>query len=142
MSFEVIGYSSKYYSGLFNILKDIYETNITQNQLESNYISDNKNIFLAVLNEKIVGCAFLEIKMDYVRNYKYGFISYVAVDAEYRHRGIGKNLIETLIKISKNSECSAIELTSANYRTNAHKFYETLGFTKKKTSVFIKELLS
>lgn len=142
MSFEVIGYSSKYYSGLFNILKDVYETNITQNQLESNYISDKKNIFLAVLNEKVVGCAFLEIKIDYVRNYKYGFISYVAVDAEYRHRGIGKILIEALIKISKNSECSAIELTSANYRTNAHKFYETLGFTKKKTTVFIKELYS
>lgn len=142
MSLKVIGYSSQYYSGLFNILKDVYDTNITQNQLESNYISDNQNIFLAVLNEKIVGCAFLEIKMDYVRNYKYGFISYVAVNAEYRHKGIGKNLIETLIKISKNSECSAIELTSANYRTNAHKFYETLGFTKKKTSVFIKELLS
>jgi glucosamine-phosphate N-acetyltransferase len=142
MSLQIIEYSSNYYFELFKILKDNYNTNITQHELECNYVTDNKSIYLALLDKKIVGCAFLEIKNDYVRLYKYGFISYVAVDIEYRHRGIGKKLIETLIHISKNIGCTAVELTSANYRLNAHKFYETLGFTKKKTSVFIKELCS
>ena len=50
-------------------------------------------------------------------------------------------MIERLISTAKDMGCSTVELTSANSRKNAHVFYQNLGFSKKKTTVFIKEPL-
>ena len=68
------------------------------------------------------------------------YITYVAVDENYRKHGIGRKLLSKVEKICKERACSAIELTSADFRTDARAFYNKLGFTKKKTTLFIKEI--
>lgn len=141
MEIEIIEYSSIFYKPLLSILKEVYDSDIERNVLEEMYLGSGKNIYLAKADDNIIGCAFLEMKRDYVRPYKYGFISYVAVDKSYRQHGIGRKLIEKIIDVARANDCSAIELTSANSRETAHIFYQTLGFTKKKTTVFIKELM-
>jgi ribosomal protein S18 acetylase RimI-like enzyme len=141
MSLQIVEYSSDLYTGLYKLLKDVYNSNINEIDLEKNYINNSKKIYIAMFEDNIVGCAFLEIKMDYIRAYKYGFISYVAVDECYRRQGIGKKLVEFVLKVSKDNECSTVELTSADHRINAHNFYKTLGFKSKKTTIFIKDPL-
>lgn len=139
MDTKIVKYSSNLYSQLYAILKKNYNSTISREILEKYYTGDNKYIFLAVYEDNVLGCAFLEIKEDYIRPYKYGYISYVAVDERYRKQGIGSGLVKHLISYAKEMSCSTVELTSANYRVNAHAFYKTLGFEKKKTTVFIKE---
>ena len=55
-------------------------------------------------------------------------------------QGIGNQMFEFLIKKAQACQCTAIELTSANYRKGAHAFYKAIGFSPKKTTVFIKEI--
>lgn len=52
----------------------------------------------------------------------------VRVDAKYRGQGIGKELMKWAIERAKKENCAAIQLTTNAERTNAHRFYENLGF--------------
>lgn len=141
MSVTIREYKNTDYQGLMVLLGDVYESTIPQDTLEAKYLSETKSILVAVDdNSRIVGCTFVEIQYDYVRPHKIAFITYVAVDEKCRKQGIGKSLVHAVENICRERECTAIELTSANYRTGAHAFYESLGFTRKKTTVFIKEI--
>lgn len=133
-------YDSAYFNQLFLLLADVYSTAIPQSSLEGNYLGPDKEIVLALLNDKVVGCAFLEYNADYIRDRKTVFVSYVAVNITFRQHGIGSKIFSEIEGRARNRSCSAIELTSANYRSSAHAFYHALGFSKKQTTVFIKEL--
>ena len=135
-------YESHDFQELFDLLHDVYQTNIDKETLENNYINDFKSILVAVDDEtgKLLGCTFIEELKDLIRPNKILYVTYVAVDERFRHQGIGKKLMHEVEKKCRELGCSAIELTSANYRKNAHLFYEALGFTKKKTTLFIKEI--
>ena len=133
-------YNSSCFNQLYLLLEDVYSTKITQSILERNYLGQDKQIVLALLNSRVVGCAFLDYNTDYIRDRRTVFVSYVAVDSSVRQKGIGSKIFSEIENRAKHRKCSAIELTSANYRTSAHAFYHALGFTKKQTTVFIKEL--
>jgi len=45
-----------------------------------------------------------------------------------RRRGIGRELIEAATRLAAQQNCSAVELTTAERRAEAHSFYESLGF--------------
>lgn len=137
----IIKYTSNYFDKLFSLLSDVYNTNISQECLEANYLSDTKFILLSINeNDDVAGCAFVEFMTDYVRYSKSAFITYVAVNENYRRLGIGKSLFEYIEQMCLSFDIHTIELTSANYRIAAHAFYDAIGFTKKATAVFIKEL--
>lgn len=141
MEITIIDYNSDCYNQLFNLLEAVYASKISKQELELHYLGENKKIYLAEMSNAIVGCAFLEIKTDYIRPYKYGYVTYVAVDEKYRKLGIGRKIFDYIFQQAKTLGCSTIELTSANSRETAHIFYESLGFTKKKTTIFIKDPL-
>lgn len=136
-------YSNLYYADLFSLLNSVYDSTIDQQTLEKNYIGKDKHILVAINKNNqptLIGCAFVEFQYDYVRPKKIGYVTYVAVNENFRHQGIGKELMSAVENLCKYNNCSAIELTSANFRTKAHLFYDSLGFTKKATTVFIKEI--
>ena len=54
----------------------------------------------------------------------------VRVDEKYRGCGIGKELMNWAINRARAENCVAMQLTTNNDRTNAHRFYENLGFKK------------
>lgn len=129
------------YIDLSRILYTVFESNIDQDTLENYYLGENKHILVAVDDaNKLQGFALVEFRYDHVRSRKFGYITYLAIDEKYRNHGIGKELLIAVEKLCKDHKCSAIELTSANFRTTAHLFYGKMGFTKKATTVFIKEL--
>lgn len=140
MEISITEYAESDFAQVFSLLNDVYNSQISKETLEKHYLSNNKKIFVAKDNKKVVGCAFLEIKEDYIRPYKYGYVTYVAVDTNQRKKGIGKCIFEKIISEARENGCSAIELTSANSRTGAHEFYSTIGFSKKSTTVFITEI--
>ena len=138
--YMIIEYIEKYYNDVFYLLNSVFSSNITKDCLEENYIRDNKKILLYVVDDKAVACALVEFRCDYVRAKKIAFITYFAVDEKYHRRGIGRELFEYIEKMCINIGVYIIELTSANHRLGAHQFYNAIGFTKKATTVFIKEL--
>ncbi|MEY9813110.1 GNAT family N-acetyltransferase [Streptomyces albogriseolus] len=53
----------------------------------------------------------------------------VRIHADERGGGLGSRLIEWAIDTSRREGCQLVQLTSDNTRTDAHRFYERLGFT-------------
>ena len=141
MGLQIREYQKTDYTELLLLLNVVYNSTITQEVLEKQYISASRSILVAVNDGgHVVGCTFVEIQEDFVRPSRIAYITYVAVDENCRKQGIGKNLLAAVEMICKSRNCSAIELTSANFRIGAHEFYKSLGYTKKATTVFIKEL--
>jgi len=52
----------------------------------------------------------------------------VRVDAQFRGQGIGKELMLFAIERAREEKCVSMQLTTNLDRTDAHRFYENLGF--------------
>lgn len=62
------------------------------------------------------------------------------VSKSHHRKGIGQILVEAIEKIAIESDCRSVVLLSSAWRTEAHQFYEKLGFTKDAAYGFIKSL--
>ncbi len=133
-------YTPSDFPGLYRLLSTVYQSTVTKAELECHYVAPEKEILLAFRDTQLAGCAFLSYNTDYIRRSHTVFVTYVAVDESVRHCGIGRILFSEIEKRARSRGCTAVELTSADSRTVAHAFYQALNFTKKKTTVFIKEL--
>lgn len=64
------------------------------------------------------------------RGTPYAIIENVVVDEKSRSRGLGETLIRAAIAEAKAAGCYKVSLTSNKRRTEAHRFYERLGFKR------------
>jgi GNAT superfamily N-acetyltransferase len=92
---------------------------------------------LAKDNGNIIESCFICIIPNLSRNGKsIGFIEHVVTDKNYRRKGIGKILMEMAIKYTKENNCYKVILQSGIKRTEAHRFYENLGFNGESKKAF------
>ena len=66
-------------------------------------------------------------------------ITTLVVDDAHRGRGIGRLLVAAAESAAREAACSRIEATSAVHRSDAHRFYERLGYGRG-SSHFLKRL--
>jgi GNAT superfamily N-acetyltransferase len=59
---------------------------------------------------------------------KIGQVEAVHVASDYRGRGIGEAMMRFAIDLARRGGCGRMQLTSNKRRTDAHRFYERLGF--------------
>lgn len=57
------------------------------------------------------------------------FIENVVTDSAYRRQGLGRRVIEMAVQDARENDCYMVCLLSNARRTEAHKFYEKLGFS-------------
>lgn len=89
----------------------------------------NNELIVAELDGAIVGS--LQITFTPSISFQGGKragVESVRVDAKYRGRGIGKELMLWAINHAKEENCIAMQLTTNSDRAEAHRFYENLGF--------------
>jgi ribosomal protein S18 acetylase RimI-like enzyme len=99
----------------------------------------NQNIkyFIAKENGKIISSCYVCIIPNLTRSGKsIGYIENVITDINYRRKGIGKTVMENAIKYAKEQNCYKVLLQSGNKRTDAHPFYESLGFDGESKKAF------
>jgi|SRR5690606_12906035 len=65
-----------------------------------------------------------------------GWIEDVVVDDAYRGQGIGRKLIEYLLKYSREMNLTEVLLFTESHRIAARKLYENLGFRIKDSSIY------
>ena len=90
--------------------------------------------------QKVVGFVHAEV---YESLYSYSGLNILglAVLPEFQGKGIGKELMYYLEVNAKNDSVLFVRLNSADYRVEAHKFYESIGYVCDKTQKrFIKRL--
>jgi GNAT superfamily N-acetyltransferase len=93
--------------------------------------SENNDViyFTAVYDGRIVGTCYIAIIPNLTRNCSsIGYVENVVTVAGYRRMGIGRKLFEAVIQYAKSRNCYKITLSSGVARSEAHGFYETLGF--------------
>ncbi|MEU9086839.1 GNAT family N-acetyltransferase [Streptomyces sp. NPDC048357] len=90
----------------------------------------NQHLVVAVRADRVVGTLQLTIVPGLSRKgATRSIIEGVRVHADERGGGLGTRFIEWAVEKSRAEGCSLVQLTSDVTRTDAHRFYERLGFT-------------
>ncbi|CAD7032465.1 acetyltransferase [Pseudorhizobium endolithicum] len=93
--------------------------------------SANEQLFVAELGGEIAGT--FQIMFNRTLTGRGGLsmiIEAVQTRGDLRGRGIGAKMIEHAISEAKRRGCRLVQLTSNMARSDAHRFYERLGFAK------------
>ncbi|MET7938781.1 GNAT family N-acetyltransferase [Streptomyces sp. NPDC005302] len=89
----------------------------------------NQHLVVAVREGRVVGTLQLTVIPGLSRKgATRSVIEGVRIHADERGSGLGTQLIEWAIDESRRQECQLVQLTSDASRTDAHRFYERLGF--------------
>ncbi|MEV6480515.1 GNAT family N-acetyltransferase [Streptomyces sp. NPDC051576] len=90
----------------------------------------NQHLVVAVREGRVVGTLQLTVIPGLSRKgATRSIIEAVRIHADERGSGLGTRLIEWAIAESRRQDCQLVQLTSDITRTDAHRFYERLGFT-------------
>ncbi|MFF7793668.1 GNAT family N-acetyltransferase [Streptomyces sp. NPDC007991] len=94
----------------------------------------NQRLVVAVRDGRVAGTLQLTVVPGLSRRgATRSIIEGVRVHAAERGSGLGTRLIEWAIDESRRQGCQLVQLTSDKTRTDAHRFYERLGFTASHT---------
>ncbi|MER6479474.1 GNAT family N-acetyltransferase [Streptomyces filamentosus] len=89
----------------------------------------NQHLVVAARGGKVVGTLQLTIVPGLSRRgATRSIIEGVRIHSDERGSGLGTRLIEWAVEESRRLECVLVQLTSDVTRTDAHRFYERLGF--------------
>jgi GNAT superfamily N-acetyltransferase len=90
----------------------------------------NQHLVVAVREGRVIGTLQLTVVPGLSRRgATRSIIESVRVHAGERGSGLGTRLIQWAIDESRRQGCQLVQLTSDRTRTDAHRFYERLGFT-------------
>jgi GNAT superfamily N-acetyltransferase len=100
---------------------------------------EGRVVLIAEIDGKVAGCLSTSIMRVLHRPAPVGRISMMVVDEAQRSRGIGAALVRAAEQALAAQGCYMIEVTSHVRRTEAHRFYERLGY--ERTSVRLARML-
>ena len=121
------------YNQVIEIWKKSFSNNFDK-EINTTYLSDTSSVTLvSVDNDTITGVASLHIIKKLTRTL--GLIEDVAVNENYRGKGIGKKLVEKLIGIASEKGCDKTVLNSSEKNSE---FYEKIGFEKNEIQMIIR----
>ncbi|HEY1307268.1 MAG TPA: GNAT family N-acetyltransferase [Vicinamibacterales bacterium] len=93
---------------------------------------DDQEFMVAELDDEVVGWVHVGLTEN-IDTGPYAQIGGLVVNRRYRKKRIGRALMERVEEWSRERGCSVIRLWSSAFRTDAHRFYEHLGYTNVKT---------
>ncbi len=93
--------------------------------------SQNEQLFVAELEGEVVGTFQILFNRTLTGRGSLSMIlEAVQTRGDMRGRGIGAQMIHHAIEEARRRDCLTVRLTSNMARTDAHRFYERLGFAK------------
>ena len=92
--------------------------------------AEGRTVLVAELDGAVVGCLSTSVMRVLHRPAPVGRISMMVVDEAVRSRGIGAQLVRAAEELLAAQGCYMVEVTSNIRRTEAHRFYERLGYDR------------
>ncbi len=89
---------------------------------------DDDLVLVAELDSSIVGVLAFHITPLFHVVGNLGRIVALVVTSKTRRQGVGARLVAFAENFAQSKDCSRIELTSGEYRLEAHQFYEKLDY--------------
>ena len=87
---------------------------------------------------RIVGMGWMFIRQTILR--KQGVIEDMIVDEKYRGKGIGREILQKLIRLAKSEGVEVLELTTNKRRLAANKLYRSVDFVLHPTNHYLLKL--
>lgn len=120
-------------NGLLETYKEVWNITEISEITINNFLSNDNYMVVVELDNEIIGTATLHLQKKLIRNGGIaGLIEDVAVREKYRGNGIGKQLIDHLIKKAKEFNCYKIILSCFPERVS---FYKRCGFRQESSTM-------
>lgn len=98
------------------------------------------NIYLCIeIDGNMIGFCSIAVRESLRVEGLIAHIDELVIEESYRRRGFGAELLEAAAAASRKKGCKVVELDSAFFREDAHRFYLKEGF-EKRAYLFSKEL--
>lgn len=99
----------------------------------------NNELIVGELDGEVVGT----LQLTYIPSISFQggkrcTVESVRVDEKYRGQGIGREMMLWAVRRAKEKGCISMQLTTNNDRADAHRFYESLGFSKSHVGMKLK----
>lgn len=122
MDIEIFKMTEDELSSLAEIEKECFSLPWSEASFREELDRDGSFFLVARLDGEIAGYVGLQFVLDE------GYITNVAVRRELRRRGVGKRLMESIIKIARDMPLSFVSLEVRESNFGAIALYEGLGF--------------
>jgi N-acetylglutamate synthase-like GNAT family acetyltransferase len=132
--FQIINYDNQYRQQVIDLLLNIWEGEFDYKGLERPDIydvpkfyqdNDKSNFWLALKDGDLIGTVGLIAKNEHL-----AFLKRMAIKKEFRHQGLGKQLLETAVNFAKEKGLQKVYAGTVEENPNAIRFYEKHGFKR------------
>ena len=131
-------YKKKDLQKIASLYSEEWKTGITDNALDD-FNSNNNHLFVVDLEGEIIGVATLHLIHKLIHNgCATGFIENVIVSKKFRSSGVGKKIINFLIKRAERLGCYNLFLSCDN---KLEDFYKNSGM-EKSDQIIMKKMFS
>lgn len=116
-------------------------TKYSREDLKEMLKDENNPIYVATINDYVVGYAMCEIRIPTSNMYpnKIFHLDDLCVDEKYRHQGIGEALYKMVVNEAKEQDCYEVTLNAWPGNEAAIKFYEKMGM--KTRSIIMEDII-
>lgn len=124
------------FDGIFLLLQQLWPNKTLDREplralFKEAVAADSRVLLRAEIDQYLAGFGSMTIKPHLWHAGLIAWVDELVVDQKYRGRGVGRALLNRLTDAARERGCRAMELDSAFHRTEAHSFYEKLGFEKR-----------
>jgi predicted N-acetyltransferase YhbS len=101
-----------------------------RHRLRRSLRSERSCFLLAQSASEVIGLVSAELVPYFPNGSTICRITGLVVSTQHRGRGVGEKLLAGAADFAREHHCSGIEITSAEHRLDAHRFYQRLGFSR------------
>ncbi len=95
------------------------------------FLQGNLSCFLVAQSaSEVIGLITAELVPYFPNGSTICRVTSLIVSSDHRNRRIGEKLVAGAADFAREHHCSGIEITSAEHRFDAHRFYQRLGFSR------------
>jgi GNAT superfamily N-acetyltransferase len=99
-------------------------------RIETLTVRDDFRVRVFADGDAILGVGSLQVHPGLEHDEPIGFITALVVSKQARRRGVGRALVDDLLDFARRRGCARVNVGSGLRRTDAHAFYEGIGFTR------------
>ena len=136
---ELLTYTPSDFTDLASLMQELSSNIVfTRESLERMLADPNSHLYVIRDKDRIVACASLCIFHQPFSTD--ATIESVVVSSKMRGKGLGRKLMEHLIDEATKMKVDCIHLTSNPRREAANALYQKMGFERKETNCYMKNL--
>ena len=101
-----------------------------RHRLRRSLDSDTSCFLVAQQASEVIGLVSAELVPYFPNGSTICRVTGLVVSTHHRGQGVGEKLVTGAADFARERHCSGIEITSAEHRLDAHRFYQRLGFSR------------